>query len=84
MRHTHEVIMKFMIEKGIPFKKRLKAYNFEDMQVGDSFEYGIDEINRIRNAAVRYKKEHPDWNYSSHRVDDKHYRLWRIKPKEQK
>ena len=65
------------IEHGIPIPTG-SPYPFDDMEIGDSFALPKDQTNNVRMAVTRYKKDHPEWDYTT-RVDDINIRLWRTK-----
>ena len=65
------------IEHGIPIPNG-PLYPFDDMEVGDSFALPVDQANNVRTAVTRYKKESPDWGYTT-RIMDNVIRLWRTK-----
>ena len=50
----------FKIDKKIPLPNSISRnnYPFSEMEVGDSFEVGPEDINRIRPAATWYGKRH--------------------------
>ncbi len=73
--------MTFKIEKNLPIARVKKAkaiYPFGGMEVGDSFEYDAVIHNKVTPAACCYGKRH-NKKFSIRKIDDKKYRIWRIK-----
>lgn len=48
------------------------------MKVGDSILIPHIDIKKWQGAATQYKAKHVDFNYTTRRVDDDSYRMWRI------
>ena len=67
------------IDKHVPVPKArtVTPYPFAEMQVGDSFALPQPSANNLRMAAARYRKETPDWKYTTRLMPDDTIRLWR-------
>lgn len=81
---------KFKIEKDIPLpdrKEKSSIYPFEQMGIGDSFEYSEIYSKKIQVrawSAIRHWKLHPrnksfrNWVFATRKVGDS-IRIWRVK-----
>lgn len=70
------------IERGVPMPNPIKEfartkYPFGQMSVGDSFKIPNEIIRSARNSAYLYGMRN-DMKFSCRRIDDTHYRVWRI------
>ena len=66
------------IEKGVPMpKSRYADWPFARMKVGDSFEWDGD-ATALRQAASQYSRRKPPFKYTSRKISDTAYRVWRI------
>jgi hypothetical protein len=65
------------IEKGIPLVEAMRTpiYPFDEMEIGDSFEYDSKKANNIRSCSRRYLQK----KFTVRKVAVDKVRCWRIK-----
>jgi hypothetical protein len=61
-----------------PARRWARKYPFRAMEVGDSFLVEPREANRARSAASKWSKRHRGFRFTSRRMPDGDYRIWRI------
>lgn len=86
MRTTQTTIQ---IEENVPFEPYKDRYPFDKMRVGDSFTIPDSEIYALRQSIQHFrysvvtimgrKVTHADWQFMTRRMDDDHFRCWRVK-----
>jgi len=71
----------YKIEKGIEMPNYFKdKYGFAKMEVGDSFEFHGDEIQRNTIASTAtYHGNKLGMRFATHKTGEGVFRLWRIK-----
>ncbi len=72
--------MTFKIEKGIkmPENKRRAVYPWDDMKVGDSFEFPAADHHKV-GGCMRYREKIHNEKYAIRRMDGHTSRCWRLK-----
>ena len=62
------------IKSGIPYPSaecgphgRPRVYPFPEMQTGDCIEVPLSQAKAAKSAVVKWKAQHPGWNYATHR-----------------
>ena len=64
-----------------PPKRRNWAEIFSQMEIGDGFEATEKDIASVRASGSAYKRTHPEWSYSSLKIEENKYNVVRIERK---
>ena len=75
--------MEIHLESDVPIPKasyRVDKYKFGEMGMGQSFTANKHDMYLIRYAASRFKARYPDFNYTTRKISDDEFRVWRIEP----
>lgn len=75
---SSEASLAYAVESGIPIaihKKGKSKYPFVSMNVGDSFAFPGEDIERVRQNAYSFMRAHAPMKFS---VSSKHLRCWRV------